>query len=137
MQRANVDFPEPDSPTTAMILPGRISRSTLRMAWTAVRRRISTSRVAYCLERPRTRKIELANASVIFKAGHGPVEFLGNSRRQRAANFPAHAAARFEFASSGNIRQIGRSTRDRIKRSPCRMVGFFRHQLQQSASVGV
>src|SRR5579862_4589478 len=71
MQRATVDFPEPELPTRARVCPVAISKSIPFTAKIFVLFRQITARRQYCLYRPQTRNaIDLCGSVNIFEAGN-------------------------------------------------------------------
>src|ERR1700732_2063301 len=62
--RATVDFPDPDSPTSANVWPRRISKSTHLTAATGTRVRHRPPRT-YCFESPLTRSKLWTGASLV------------------------------------------------------------------------
>src|SRR5581483_3884534 len=63
-QRAIVDLPDPELPTSASVFPAPISKSTPSTATTGVLLRQGAFRLAYCFRSPHTRKIGLLEFGV-------------------------------------------------------------------------
>src|SRR6266576_3856916 len=123
-QRATVDFPDPDSPTSASVCPRGISKSTHLTAATGTRLRHRLPRT-YRLQSPLTRSKlwtvapwvdELVGKLLpILEAIHGSRRFRHELARI-AAGTDVHAfgAARLKPATNWNASGIGRFTFDRL-----------------------
>src|SRR3954447_16538447 len=152
MQRANVDLPQPDSPTTPSTSPRASSRSTPATACTTSggwRRilRASVSAVTKCISIPRTASsgsdtgdhrllTNRLGGSVGMDASAGTAAL---ERQQRLVAGQAvvlgEAAAGGEAAAVRRRPQVGRATWNRIERL-ADVVGIG-HRAQQRQRVGV
>src|SRR2546427_3026953 len=125
-QRASVDFPEPDSPTRANVVPRAIVRSTPSTAGTTNLLRESHRRCSKNLRRPLTRSsVEATSGEVcsaaIFETPHPArcfgLYFFGSAG---GADGQAIRATRLKGTTRRQTRRVWRATGD------CRQLGLPR-----------